>query len=563
MKRKILAMLLAMAMLLSLSAAHAKGEALEMSDVPGMTAPGIFPLVTEPVTLTIGLVPQGNVIDYDTNRFTTWMEEKTGVNIEFFYLPTTDTAQKFNLMVAANEKLPDIMLDGVTDMVYYGQSGYLLSLNDYFEKYAYYYNETIDKYAAPDEKAQLLAQSYCYDGNQYCFTYCMPEPTNDHENIMYINQKWLEAVNREVPTTLDELYEVLIAFRDDDPNGNGIKDEIPIMGYNSFDTRGDVVGNLINSFIYYPGGGGADSARCIVKDGVVSSPVIAEEYREALRYCKKLYDEGLITEVSFTQTREQLKAAIDLPSTETTIVGTIATHFWSGVCGFTGCSEEYNKVMEYVALPPLTGPEGVCWAMQQHSGYNYRAYITNSCEHPEVAFRFLDAMCNPEISWNYRFGIQGETWDYAEEGELNAYGKQAFYKQLLDEMPWVQESQNMIWRLENLRLQFSSMMNVATETDNPYAQYRNDTLYKGVSMRMGHQPEEFFANPVWNEEEYEIVSEYGSMLRETSNEWRTMFVMGQKDLDKDWQEYLSQMEALGLNEYLQAAQNCYDRMSAN
>ena len=51
MKRKILAMLLAMAMLLSLSAAHAKGEALEMSDVPGMTAPGIFPLVTEPVQL--------------------------------------------------------------------------------------------------------------------------------------------------------------------------------------------------------------------------------------------------------------------------------------------------------------------------------------------------------------------------------------------------------------------------------------------------------------------------------------------------------------------------------
>lgn len=330
------------------------------------------------------------------------------------------------------------------------------------------------------------------------------------------------------------------------------------------DVWGDIVGDLINSFIYYPGGVGADSARCIVNDGVVSTPLVAEEYREALRYCKKLYDEGLLTDVSFTQTDVQMKAIIDRPSSEDTVVGVVATQFYSAVCGFTNCSDEYNKVMEYTALPLLEGPEGVAWGMAQGAGYNSHAFITSSCEHPEVAFRFLDAMCDPEISVSYRYGIRGEHWDFAAEGELDDFGNQAVLKQLVSELPWAQNSQNIIWRLATPRMAPAEKMTwVKMEYDNPYIEYRMATINESFKMRFGQQPEELFLNPVWTVDEKKVADEYGGMLRETSNEWRTMFIRGEKDLDNDWNEYLDQLEALGLNEYLQAAQSCYDRMNGN
>lgn len=560
--RKLVSLLVCLSMLAGLTAAIA--EAPAMSDVPGMTAAGVLPIVTEPVTLTIGLIPQNNVTDYDTNYFTQLVKEKTGIELDFFFLPEAEAAQKVDLMIAAKEKLPDIILTpGVSDMLYYGQNGTLLTLNEYFDKYAYYYNETLEKYATEDEKVALRAQSFSFDGNRYCFNYCYPDIGNNNENGMFINQKWLKAVGKEIPTTIDELYDVLVAFRDQDPNGNGLKDEIPMLAYNSTGRRSDIVGDLINSFVYYPGGVGADDARCIVNDGVVGSSFVTEEYREALRFCKKLYDEGLLPEICFTQSYEQFKSTIDRPSTEPTIVGMLATCFRSSAVGFSGLSDEYNKVMEYVALPPLTGPNGINYAFEQDSGYtDYRAYITSSCKNPEVAFRLLDWMCDVEVGLTYRYGIRGEHWEYAEEGLLNDYGQQALIKLLTDTPVWAWENQNYIWRIEGMRLGLSYESLAAIPNANPYVQHRADVFNQSVAMRLNHKPEEVFVSPVWNMEEQEISQEYGPLLFETSNEWRTMFIVGEKDLDKDWNDYLSQLNTLGLQEYLGAAQSCYDRMSA-
>lgn len=44
---------------------------------------------------------------------------------------------------------------------------------------------------------------------------------------MYINRKWLDTLGLSMPQTTDELYAVLEKFRDGDPNGNGLGDEIP------------------------------------------------------------------------------------------------------------------------------------------------------------------------------------------------------------------------------------------------------------------------------------------------------------------------------------------------
>ena len=564
MTKRLLSLLLCALIALSCAGALAEGD-LAMSDVPGMTAAGVLPIAPDGVTLSIGLTAQSNVVDYSTNDFTLWIKDKTGITFDFFFLPNSDTAQKVDLMIAANEKLPDILLEGISDKVYYGRQGVLLPMNEYFEKYSYFFGQTTEKYLSEQTQKLLRSQMYAWDGKIYTFPYIINGLGNDNENIFYINKTWLDKLNLAVPTTTDELYAVLKAFKEEDPNGNGQADELPLMGYGAGyganKLRGDVVGNLLNAFLYYPYN---TDARLVVNDGVVSSALTSEALREGLRYCRKLYAEGLISELSMTQAPEQLKAIIDRPAAEDTLVGMVATHALSGACGWS-TEQADSKVFDYVAMEPLTGPEGVRYAAQNKLGYGSRVAITKYCKNPEIAFRWMDYMCDLEASMNYRYGKKDYDWYYAEEGELDAYGHQALFKLPTDhDVPWALESQNVVWRHENCRIYAEETMSfAAVKMDNKVQQYRQEIFDSGVAARLGCQPDEVFVLPVYNEEETEVVNEYGPMIWEYSNEARNLFVTGELDLDKDWDEYLVKLENIGLNEYIAASQTCYDRMQSD
>ena len=563
MTKRLLSLLLCALIALSCAGALAEGD-LAMSDVPGMTAAGVLPIAPDGVTLTIGLTAEPNVVDYDTNDFTLWIKDKTGITFDFFFLPNTDTAQKVDLMIAAEEELPEILLLGISDKVYYGRQGILLPMNEYFEKYAYYFYQTTEKYLSEQTQKLLRSQMYAWDGNIYTFPYIGIQAGNDNENIFYINKTWLDKLNLAVPTTTDELYTALKAFKEQDPNGNGQADELPLMGYGSGyganKLRGDVVGNLLNAFLYYPYN---TDARLVVNDGAVSSALTSEALREGLRYCRKLYAEGLISELSMTQAPEQLKSIIDRPAAEDTLVGMVATHALSGACGWS-TEQADSKVFDYVAMEPLTGPEGVRYAAQNKMGYGSRVAITKYCKNPEIAFRWMDYMCDLEAGMNYRYGKKDYDWYYAEEGELDAYGHQALFKLPTDhDVPWALESQNTVWRLGSCQIFDDTTISfAAVKYDNKVQQYRQEMFDSGVAARLGCQPDEVFVLPVYNEEETEVVNEYGPMIWEYSNEARNLFVTGELDLDKDWDEYLAKLENIGLNEYIAAAQTCYDRMQA-
>jgi putative aldouronate transport system substrate-binding protein len=68
-----------------------------------------------------------------------------------------------------------------------------------------------------------------------------------------VYQPWLDALGLEEPETIDEFHEMLLAFKNDDPNGNGVADEIPLsaaMGrpYYNNDTALDLY--IMNAFTY-------------------------------------------------------------------------------------------------------------------------------------------------------------------------------------------------------------------------------------------------------------------------------------------------------------------------
>lgn len=565
--KRIFGLLLVVAMLLTACAGISMAEEPAMSDVPGMTAAGVLPIVTEPVTLTIALIKQGNVVDYDTNTFTKWVEEKTGIDLEFVYLPSEETETKIEMMMGADEKLPDIICAGLgTSIDYYGMSGKLANIADYFDDYGYFYYDFLQKYTTQDDIDQMDKYMYAVDGNVYGW----PELTTQWrgvvcENGYYINKTWLDNLGLDVPTTTDELYDVLVAFRDQDPNGNGIADEIPCVGFQSYERRGDMVGYLLNAFTYYPYSWVKD-CRYVIENGEVTSACLKEEYREGLRFCKKLVDEGLLSPLSFTQKDTELQAMIQLPADEVSIVGMFATHFSSGGVGMGGASAEYPHALEYIALAPVTGPEGVCYWARWNNNYSSQTAISATCEHPEVAFRLLDFLSSAEAYLNGRYGQEGDAWSWAEEGALDDTNRQAAFHDLKTERGettyWAADKQNEIWRCVIPLDEPTLFRNVAATNPDPYKQYVTDTFNEACLQRDGLEPEETYKTYRYNAEEQAIVDQFQAELYNKQNDWRTWFVTGEKDLDADWDAFIQEQYDLGLQQLLDVCNAYYERSKA-
>ena len=165
---------------------------------------------------------------------------------------------------------------------------------------------------------------------------------------MWINTEWLKAVGMEMPTTTEEFEKVLVAFRDQDPNGNGKKDEIPLTGFIK-SWNGEPWNFLMNAFIYNTGTG--SDYTYIDGDKVAFAP-IQPEWKEGLKYIKSLYDQGLYDPQAFTQNADQFK---NLALGEDEVVGVYAAgHLGMGMDPWVNL-ERANK---YEPVLPLKGPAG-------------------------------------------------------------------------------------------------------------------------------------------------------------------------------------------------------------
>ena len=192
-----------------------------------MTLFGSIAVAEEKPTLKVALTTSAMVTDYEDNYFTNYLEDKLGIEIEFYMLPVDagDTRTKVALMATGGEDLPDVfVVDNHLSpemILSYGQAGLFLALEDYVNDPAKMPNYN----AIPEaDRAIMTTASTQADGHIYSLSAYEPETWNFTPFRMYINKAWLDAVGKEVPTTTAELKDVLIAFRDGDPNGNGLKD---------------------------------------------------------------------------------------------------------------------------------------------------------------------------------------------------------------------------------------------------------------------------------------------------------------------------------------------------
>jgi len=527
---------------------------------------GSLPLTTTGESLEIGLKSTSQVTDWDTNPLTVWLKEQTGVELKIrvFTGSSSDVNTQIFLGFHNGEDMPDIITsDGSTNTVRaeYVEEGYYVNLAGYMITDSYYFSRALNLACKDNPEKYAVMMNNIFNncastrtGQVYGTLTVNDNYTDVIGTETMINTGWLEKLNIKAPTTVDELYDVLVAFRDRDPNGNGKKDEIPMIGLRDCKGRG-VENYLVNPFIQY-----TPDRKVQVKDGKVFSIWDTDEYRESLKFMKKLVDEDLLSPLSFTISGNDLQSIINPAPGEDYIVGIVCAHINGDY------KEESNAIYDYEPLPPLvdcTGMGGYSFfeAPVARSSYS----ICWDCENPLLAYRLLDFMHSPEAYLRQRWGERGVDWDwiqdtpYRDKAKGNGvFGGDAAYvvynQGNRTDARWFAAA-------NTYEDEISWQLFVDPDATDPVS-----TFYKKSARNVALQqqylcPEEF---PVFSRtaEEDEIFretdAELTSLIRRAKNE----FVMGLRDpgSDADWTAYVNDLASLNHDGcWEELAQASYDR----
>ena len=510
-----------------------------------VTPAGTFPVVKEKVTLKVLMRGQPLVEDFATNTYTKWLEDKTGVHLEWSLTDPTNYQQKMNLVLASGD-LPDVLMNldiSPTQQIVYGTQGIFRPFNALIEKYGDNI-KTIFK-DMPEVKETLVAP----DGNMYSLPY-----VNDcyHCSLdwkMYVYQPWLKKLGLKEPTTTDEFEAMLKAFKDKDPNGNGKPDEIPMAASNDYRSFADVF--LMNSFIY-DDGGNENGKWMIIENGKIDVVYNKPDWKEGLLYLRRLYSEGLIAPQSFTMDRKTATKLAENP--DIAIMGAYPAHSPSN---FTIVEGPSNRWIDYQPIAPLVGPKGYRKAVW----LPYRKFrigeiaMTRADKYPGATMRWADAQYTLEAALHSNFGDEGTAWSWAQPGDKGRGGAKAYYRLLVpygrvNNVSWAQFGLNYRtdenWYAGQAILKLPDKEKMYYDvTKEKYEPYQQD-LAKIV-------PPLFFTK-----EQAEELSDMEASISGYVTSMIARFVTGDADINGGWADYLKSLDQMNLKRYLEIYQAAYD-----
>lgn len=500
--------------------------------------------------LTVGVPQDTTIPDYDTNALSLYLEEVTGIDIRWVYFANgaANYKQQLALMCTGKEELPDVLLGFVGLGHYvvnqYGEDGYFIDLRNLIDEYAVNYKKMM---AEQPEKIQKYIEEKGTNTNDGSF-YAMPingavRGTDWMQSIMYINQKWLDAVGMKAPTNVKELEAVCEAFATKDPNGNGQADELPMLG------GAGIRYWMINAFVQY------DANNYNVNDGKVWDPVTTPEFRKGIEFVNNMTNKGYYSELGYTiSTTEQKNLISPIEG-----VGSVGIF-----CGNheVMTNAQSNALEDFVALGVLadeTGKGGYNIVDEPYNYINWSAFITEDCENPELAMKFLDAFYTDEQVSRARYGEKDVHWKY-EEGE-NSYGSKA-YVNVIEPNAFFDGSLNAT--LGTLLGCHTAWNYTSVHQEGTGRIAEIDRLHKEqweIQNNSGKKTEGQLSGLIYTSKEYEVREMKAGEVTSYLSSQELLFSKGELDVKDDavWNEFLETLDSLGRGELLKIAQDAYSR----
>lgn len=474
-----------------------------------------FPL-SESVTMSMFGIANNN-ISLDQTKAFEYLEEKTNVKWEVQSVGGTELAEKRGLLLSTGQ-YPDVFFKAALDqsiLDQYGSQGIFIALNDLIEKYA------PNLSALLEERPSIRDLITSVDGNIYSLP--MVNPMAPAMPPVFINKVWLENLGLKEPTDLDELYDVLKAFKEQDANGNGDPDdEIPISAY-----TGEIIYSLLPYFeIYYN-----SSTKTGVVDGEYQYIPASEKYKEFLAYVTKLYEDGILDEQAFSQTEAQYQAV----GMSGDVYGVIIC---AGPVQIVGRERDEN-------YPILTPFDPSVYPISTGADVGTFA-ITDICETPEIAIAWVDQFYTEEggrLAW---MGIENESYKINEDGTWE----------------WILGSEyaDITAVRQNYTLQGSALMpelkpdlwiEGSTDPENIFI-----TAQRNRMVEIGGDP---FPTLKISDADNKILATITADINPYLLQYFAKVAIGELDLESSWDEYLTTLNNMRLPELMEIYTNAYNQ----
>lgn len=513
--KKIISLVLSCAMLISVVACSSKNTKETANIEINKTG---FPITQKPITIKMMGLSLPNQAEWENMIFFKEMEKLTNIKFTFQNVSVDSFAEKKNLAFASGT-IPDVFYGGITpqDESEYGSAKVLIPLNKYFEEYAPNLLKLLN------ERAEIKRTIALDDGNIYSFPYINDVP-RDMTNKYWINLKWLKKLSLDVPTTTEEYYNVLKAFKNNDPNGNGIKDELPlsVAGLNALD-------DLFGAFGFVGRSVFVDD-----NDKVVFAPMLPE-YKQALKYLRMLYAEGLIDSESSIQTFQQMTAK---GSDKTERLGS-----FMGPGAFVTVGNDRNQ--DYVALPALKGSEHKPIWPQFDSVVRGMFAITSECKYPEAVVRYIDYLYSEEGAKLLRQGVKGVNYKEYPDGS---------WEQIIPEGAGKDEARAHITPASSgIAPSVSPLKFILAERETvPLNSTINKETEKLIPYFRKAFPSITFSNTVQKD-----INALHADISNYVNQSFAKFVVGDMNIDAEWDNYLSQLNKMKVAEYVEIYSKAY------
>lgn len=536
MRKKILSVMLAASIAVSsLAGCGAKSSGNEpASSTAGQEAGDNFnetgyPIVKEPITLKVMLAIRDidSLIAINDMPAIKALEEKTGIHVEWEVIKGSDWNTKLNLAFASGE-YPDVILsvNSVVDKEEFGVTQkLLLPLDELTKKYMPNYTERTD--AEENDPTMGLVAS---DGKRYSVGFMMAQDINTEQHY-FINQTWLDHLGMKTPETLDELTDVLRAFKTEDPNGNGEADEVPLeLGLN---TGFYGVRYMLPMF----GVPCETDKKWIFLDEnkKVQMTATQDGFRQCMEWLHEMYSEGIADAELISQ---------DINTIETKIKEGNVGLFTAWRLKAMGWEESVEQ--DCVLFMP-TAPEGTTPKLNRSLELAKNgAYVTTGNKYVPETMRWLDSMMDLETMFNLYYGTEGEAWSRNENGKLDSASLDpSRVKDCLDAnslfyapAKYISENYNM-----------SSQRIEKTEYSRAYEEAGIIQKYSNNYLKMA---------PLTSEQRQNSTLKETDIDNAVVENMATFITNGVTD--DSWNTFVKMFDAMGIEEYIKMYQDAVDQM---
>lgn len=428
----------------------------------------------------------------------------------------SNNKEAFSLMVASGE-MADIVCWDKSAIEKIALEGAFVPLDELIEENA----PNIKAFF--EEHPEIKNHATAADGKIYTIPFI---PDGDAAEGWFIRKDWLEKLGLEEPKNAQELHDVLLAFKEKDPNGNGKQDEVP------FFSRINKTRTVFADFGQLWGA----KEDWYVEDGVVKFGPNEEAYKEAYTNLAQWYKEGLIDSEIYTRG----KKARDIMLKEN--LGGM-THDW-----FASTSSYNTKVdIEGFKFHPFAPPADINGKVYERTRRNHLHWsawgISVTNPDPVATIKYFDFFFTEEGRILMNYGIEGETYTMVD-------GKPTLTDVIL-------KADQPVVKLK----EYGAQIPIGFHQDFEYEkQFMNPIAFDGVKLYTdkGYFSEQFPALPYTPEEKKRIgdlMVAIQTLQEETAQGW----LLGSSDPQTTYDAFKQSMMEFGLEEAIEIQQTAYDR----